>query len=161
MARQIIGASAKHLGPLANTLTNTQSAIKPGLLPQQVADRLREKRATCYVHEMTRLDAGGHAHNAAVEAEIVAAIRNEFPEVELSQQPIGIVSRCYLGAPYEVHTLDVTGGIVMHYRANQALPELLERARSLASHRSYAFIEVYPDCLRAVSESGAVSVICN
>ena len=28
---------------------------------------------------------------------------------------LGIVSICYLGKPYEVHSLDITGQIIEHY----------------------------------------------
>ena len=39
------------------------------------------------------------------------------------------------------------------------MPPLFERARSLARHNTYRFIEVYADSLRAVSEDGSVSVL--
>jgi hypothetical protein len=39
------------------------------------------------------------------------------------------------------------------------MPPLYERARALALHPSYLFIEIYPDTLRAISIDGSVSVI--
>jgi hypothetical protein len=72
---------------------------------------------------------------------------------------LGVVSRCYLGAPYIVHMCDLGGNIVEHYESGRAMPSLFERARALALHSSYAFIEVYPDVLRAISANGSVSVI--
>jgi hypothetical protein len=39
------------------------------------------------------------------------------------------------------------------------MPGKLEMARSLAIYSNYAFIEVYTNCLRAVSHDGHVSVI--
>jgi hypothetical protein len=38
------------------------------------------------------------------------------------------------------------------------MPPLFERARALALHPSYAFVEVYSDVLRAVSVDGSVAV---
>ena len=72
---------------------------------------------------------------------------------------LGFVSMCYLGRPYEVHTLDMTGEIIKHYKAGQPLPDGLEKARGIAMRGGYEFIEVYADCCRAVSANGAVSVI--
>lgn len=69
------------------------------------------------------------------------------------------VSICYLGKPYEVHTLDITGQIIEHYKSGHILPGGLEKARSIAMRGGYDFIEVYVDCCRAVSSNGLVSVI--
>jgi hypothetical protein len=108
---------------------------------------------------MKRLDVGTHhANHAGLEA-LIDAISAEFPELGIDQRPMGIVSRCYLGAPYEVHICDLGGGIVEHFETFRGMPPLYERARSLAGHSSYAFIEVYADTLRAVSADGSVSVI--
>ena len=90
---------------------------------------------------------------------IIDTIRNELPEVALGGYLLGYVSVCYLGAPYEVHTLDMSESIVEHYVAGQPLPNGMEKARSLARRGGYAYIEVYADCCCAVSESGSVSVI--
>jgi hypothetical protein len=90
---------------------------------------------------------------------LIEAIANEFPELSIEQRPIGIVSQCYLGAPYEVHICDLGGGIIEHFQIYRPMPPLFERGRSLALHPGYAFVEVYPDTLRAVSLDGAVSVI--
>lgn len=120
---------------------------------------LRKKRSKEYMDALHRLDAGGHVHNQNKVNEIIDAIRNEFPEVELSGVLLGYVSLCYLGVPYEVHTLDMSGQIIEHYKAGQTLPGGLEKARSLAIHGGYDFIEVYADCCRCISTSGDVSVI--
>lgn len=49
--------------------------------------------------------------------------------------------------------------IIRHYKSFEALPPLLERARSLALYPSYAFIEVYADKLIAVSPNGDTSMV--
>jgi len=108
---------------------------------------------------MTRLDAGTHQSDRAALESLIEAISNEFPELGIEQRPIGIVSQCYLGEPYEVHICDLEGGIIEHFETFQSMPPLYERARTLALHPSYAFIEIYQDTLRAVSTDGAVSVI--
>ena len=120
---------------------------------------LRQPRSKHYMEIMGKLDAGGHVHNQQKVNDITQAICSEFPEVEISSILLGIVSVCHLGKPYEVHTLDITGGIIEHYKSGQTLQGGLEKARSIAIRGGYEFIEVYIDCCRAVSASGAVSVI--
>ena len=61
-------------------------------------------------------------------------IEDEFPEIAIRGTLMGIVSRCYLGDPYEVHTLDISGNIIEHYKQGEPLPEYMEKARGLALH---------------------------
>ena len=122
---------------------------------------LRKTRSKEYMQAMHKLDVGGHVHNQHKVDEIVDTIRNEFSEVKISSIMLGIVSICYLGKPYEVHTLDISGKIIEHYKAGQMLPGGLEKARSIAIRGGYEFIEVYVDCCRAISANGTVSVISN
>lgn len=141
---------------------NTRQVRQTRQLSKMEIDRLlRKPRSKKYMEAIRRLDAGGHVTNQTKVNEMLAAIREEFPELELAQVSnlLGIVSKCYLGAPYEVHSLDVAGRIVEHYKAFYKMPGELEKARSLAIHGGYEFIEVYTDCCRAVSSSGQVSVI--
>jgi hypothetical protein len=100
------------------------------------------------------MDSSGHVATADL-AKIVDDVRREFDETN-SASPFGIVSRCYLGAPYEVHTLALDGSIIDHYEVGKALPGGLERARSLAVSVAYAAIEVYPDRLVCVRVDGSV-----
>lgn len=120
---------------------------------------LRKTRSKEYMDALHKLDAGGHVHNQHKVDEIINAIRNEFPEVDISGILLGFVSMCYLGKPYEVHTLDMTGQIIEHYKAGQSLPGGLEKARAIALRGGYDFIEVYVDCCRCVSATGSVSVV--
>ena len=131
----------------------------------QLARRLKEPRSKAYIDAIHKLDAGGATMSAAerdaiVDA-IVDAIRAEFPDiVSIASIPIGIVAQCFLGAPYEVHTINITGGIIAHYKRGEPLPEGMEGARSLAAHGGYEFVEVYSDgTYRAISSDGAVSVV--
>lgn len=129
-------------------------------LDKMKLDRLlRKTRSKEYMEALHKLDAGGHVHNQHKVNEIIDAIRNEFPEVDIRGVLLGFVSTCYLGKPYEVHTLDMTGQIIEHYESGKSLPGGLEKARSIALRGGYDFIEVYVDCCRCVSSTGVVSVI--
>ena len=153
--------------PQAQTQNTILSATKSQEQQQQAQqmdkmklDRLlRKARSKEYMQALHKLDAGGHVHNQQKVNEIINTIRNEFPDLEISGIMLGIVSICYLGKPYEVHTLDITGQIIEHYKSGQVLPGGLEKARSIAKRGGYDFIEVYVDCCRAVSSNGSVSVI--
>ncbi len=121
---------------------------------------LNKKRSDRYLATITDLDTGGHTSTEETREAIVAAIRDELPEVTIEEFPVGIVACCYLGDPYEVHSLSISGGIIYHYEVSEPMPAELERARSLALHPNYAFIEVYRDgTMRAVEKNGTVIVL--
>ena len=154
MARSLLG-----IQPASALPTRTQTAPARQLAGAPLEARLRKKRSAAYIQAVTRLDAGGHVHSSASVQALIEAIRQELPDVQIDALPLGIVSRCYLGAPYQVHTLDCAGSIIQHYKTFESLPSLLERARSVALHPGYAFIEVYANRLIAVSESGQTAFI--
>lgn len=120
---------------------------------------LRKRRSKEYMDAIHKLDAGGHVHNQHQVKEIIDAINEEFPEVSLSGMLLGVVSKCYLGDPYEVHSLDMTGFIIMHYKRGEVMENGLEKARSIAMRGGYDCIEVYTDCCRAVASDGSIAVI--
>ena len=157
MGRSIIFNPLTTSRPLDVRATPQASSSK--LSKADLEARLRQKRSANYIQTMTQLDAGCHCQDPRAVEALIAAIQQELPEVTIDKQPIGIVCRCFLGEDYEVHTLDRTGGIVQHYRRGQSLPPLLERARSLASHSQYLFVEVYVDSLVAVRSNGETSYI--
>lgn len=156
MARSVLGTESS--SP-ALRLDERMASPKTSLSPVQIAQRLRQKRSGAYVQAMKRLDAGSHQRDAAALQEVLAAIAAEFPELGVDERPIGIVSRCFLGSPYEVHICDLSGGIIEHFEQWRSMPPLFERARTLAAHRAYAFIEIYFGTLRAVAPDGSVSVL--
>ena len=158
MGRPIILKPVTSTGPVE--LRSVTPTSKSRTLSQaELSQRLRMKRSTRYIEALTRLDAGCHCQDPRVIEALIAAIQEELPEVTIEKLPIGVVSKCHLGADYEVHTLDRTGGIVQHYRSHQSLPPLLERARSLALHSQYVFVEIYVDSMVAVRLNGEVSVV--
>ena len=147
-----------------NTILSATETQKQNQQTQQMdkmkLDRLlRKSRSKEYMQSIHKLDAGGHVHNQSKVDEIITNIQNEFPDLDISGIMLGIVSICYLGEPYEVHTLDLVGKIIEHFPKGQILPSGLEKARSIALRGGYDFIEVYLDCCRAVSSNGTVSVI--
>lgn len=158
MPRQIIG-----------TPQSSQLVVQPDTSPAvpsvaslsgvKLQQRLRQQRSRTYIEAVKQLDAGTHQQNQAALNDLIKAISQEFSELTIDQRPLGMVSRCYLGAPYVVHVCDLSGNIVEHFESYRSMPSDFERARILAMHTDYLFIEVYPDRLRAVSPDGAVSVI--
>lgn len=145
-----------------NILSATQQAPKQQAQPMDKLrlDRLlRKPRSQAYMNAIHKLDAGGHVHNQSKVNDILSAIRDEFPDVEIEAILLGVVAICYLGNPYEVHTIEPGVGIIEHYPAGRVLPNGMEKARSLAMRGGYDFIEVYVDCCRCVSEDGSVAVI--
>ena len=140
-------------------LRNEPNQVKTATDKMTLNRLLRKKRSKEYMDALNKLDVGGHVMNRQKVDEIINTIRAEFPEIDLAGVLLGFVSVCYLGKPYEVHTLDMAGKIIQHYEAGQLLPEGMERARSIALHGGYAYIEVYTDSLRAISADGSVAVI--
>jgi hypothetical protein len=120
---------------------------------------LAQPRSGRYTAALRRLDAS--AKLTPVEtAALIDDIFHEFHE-RWASVPLGIVSCCYLGSPFEVHTLDADGSIIEHYAVGRPLPGGLERARQLARADTYLAIEVYPDRLLCVRADGAVVTVEN
>ncbi|GIN88223.1 hypothetical protein J6TS2_46090 [Heyndrickxia sporothermodurans] len=152
-------------------ITNVNKKVNLSVSPKQVSrttveltglaleKRLRQKRSAAYINIISKLDAGGVTCNHTKIEELIQVIQSEFPDINPYQYPIGIIARCYLGKPYEVHTLDVKLEIINHFKKGETLPQQMDRGRSLALHPSYEFIEVYNDTLRAVNRNGDVAVI--
>ncbi len=145
---------------LSATNNQQQQQKQKQQMDKMKMDRLlRQKRSKTYMDAIHKLDAGGHVTNQQKVNEILNAIQNELPEIELAGIMLGIVSVCYLGRPYEVHSLDILGNIIQHFKQGEPMPNGLDRARGIAMRGGYDFIEVYTDCCRAVSSDGTVSVI--
>ena len=159
MVRSILGAAGPKVELKTDLSLSTVSRAR--LNPAELQARLRQRRSTGYVEAMTRLDAGGHVHGKAATEALTEAIRHEFPDVHVEAWPLGIIAKCFLGAPYEVHTLSCSGTIIQHFKGGEALPQGMEQARSLARNGYYAFIEVYTDKMIAVGVNGQTAIIEN
>lgn len=155
MTRRILQSPQPSVQSRAGTSISQSSPITRG----QLESRLRRERSSAYLEAIRRLDAGTHVADREALKSLLEEIGREFPDLSLDQRPLGIVSTCHLGAPYQVHVCDLGGEIVEHYETFRPMPTPFEGARTLALHPSYAFIEVYADGCRAVSADGAVAWI--
>lgn len=115
------------------------------------------RRSGNYLRAVRALDASGKLSAVEID-EFVGGVRREFEE-NYHRIPFGIVAECFLGEPFEVHTLALDGSIIEHYRRGQALPPALERARALAVSPAYLAVEVYPDRLVCVRADGSVVLL--
>ncbi|MET8998426.1 hypothetical protein [Amycolatopsis sp. NPDC004169] len=138
-------------GMLSRSSRATNSAATSG-------SRLKSgHRSENYIRALRALDAAGSL--SAVETdEFVDGVRREFAD-KYHTIPFGIVAECFLGEPFEVHTLALDGSIIEHYHRGQALPAALERARALAVSPAYLAVEVYPDRLVCVRADGSVVLL--
>ena len=157
MSRQIIGAPKVEASRAR--ATQSRSSGQVGLREPFLGKRLREKRSNSYLEAISRIDAGTYQSNRGALDALLQTISSEFPELGIDQVPLGIVSRCYLGSPFEVHICDFTAEIIEHFETCRLMSPPFESARSLALQPAYAFIEVYTDAIRAIAADGSVSVI--
>ncbi|MBJ6361782.1 hypothetical protein ACFOQM_10840 [Paenibacillus sp. GCM10012307] len=156
MRRSILGLSTR-IDTSLEVAARQQATVR--LDGVALEKRLRLVRSSSFVEEMTKLDVSGTAATKEKVQELINKIAIEFPELAADQLPLGIVSKCYLGDPYEVHSLDARLAILEHYKRGEIVPNGMEKARKLAMHPGYAYIEVFKDKICAVSKSGQVSFI--
>lgn len=151
-----------------------ESSIQSDMNPLLIEKRLRQKRSSRYMEAMKQLDLSHNKMDSSnfhevrdilyqefsdiVKPEPDTNIQEDTPGIYIGEMLLGIVAKCYLGFSYEVHTLDFTGDIVDHYKKSEKLPNSLDRARGLALHGGYAFVEVYTNSLRAIKADGSVTV---
>ncbi|MGA8944294.1 MAG: hypothetical protein WB502_16495 [Thermoactinomyces sp.] len=119
---------------------------------------LRRPRSEDYMEVVKTIDLVDKNDHKVFE-KLKVQVQKEFEEIPVFNFFIGIVAPCYLGDPYEVHTIDWNGSILKHYKKGEPMPGKLEQARNLAIHGSYVLIEVYQDSMRAVKPNGEVSVV--
>lgn len=134
---------------------------RPGVAPRTGAasrsdpllQRTRPRRLVDLVAELDAVAAGPRLD------ELIGRLDEEFGLPGMPPRPLGMVARCYLGPPYEVHVLDLAGHIVEHFEMGRRMPGRFEQARPLALHGAYAFVEVTDTGLRAVRPDGSVSTV--
>ncbi len=140
--------------PSLNVSTDktTSTQLKSGVSSDRV---LLQKRSKKYIQSMSSLDTGTLTATKGF-AELVEKLKEEFGPLGIIEYPLGIVSKCYLGHPYEVHILDLSGTQIMnHFKIGESLPAHLEKARALALHNAYAMIEVYQNKMILIKEDGS------
>ena len=121
------------------------------------AQVLTAPRSARYLAAVKRLDASATLTPLELN-EVVDAIHREFAE-KWAAVPLGFVGHCYLGPPYEAHTLTIDHQIIEHYQRGQPLPGPLEAARTPARTEHYLAIEVYSDRLVCVRADGSVVTV--
>lgn len=123
-----------------------------------LSDRdILKKRSEKYLNTMRTLDTDLLSETRGKE-EMISKIHEEFGTANLADLPVGILAKCYLGHPHEVHTLDLSvRQIIQHYKIGEPLPEHFEKARILAKHNAYLFVEVYKDKLILIREDGTAA----
>jgi len=143
---------------LQNENLNLDTSKKESLSSGFISEReLLKKRSKRYMDAIAKLDASTTTDTKGMQ-ELMNAIQEEFGTAELSSLPLGIVAKCFLGHPHEVHTLDLSGSqIIKHYKIGEPLPDDFEKARTLAKHNAYAFVEVYRDKVILIREDGTAT----
>lgn len=143
---------------LQNDNINLDTDKKQNLTTGFISDRdLLKKRSKKYLDLISGLDAKTLTNTKGVD-ELIKAIQEEFGNAELTSLPLGIVSKCFLGHPYEVHTLDLSGSqIIKHYKVTEAMESEFEKARTIAKHNAYAMVEIYKDKIILIREDGTAT----
>lgn len=113
------------------------------------------KRSPRFMQAIGRLDTG-----QLQEADLAAVFDAITEEYGIGDRPpVGLVSKCFLGEPFEVHIVDLVGQIVEHFHRGESMPHPYERARRLSAHPAYVYIEVYEDVLVCVRADGSVTEV--
>ncbi len=116
------------------------------------SERMRPRRRSArYIMAIHRLDRSVE-HGVDVR-EVTDTVLAEFEGC--AAVPVSIVAECRLGAPFEVHTLDIGAGRLRHHRLGERLSPLLERARALAADSEQMAVEIYERALVAIREAGS------
>lgn len=158
MPRPLIASGSKS-DAFTIKLDRKSSARSNKLSEQRLSSLLSKRRSKEYIQAIVDLDLGEHIKTQEAVQKVLNAIRVEFPEVTLEDELVGYVAKCYLGEPYEVHTLDMNGEIITHYKQGESLPPELEKGRKLTQNNDYKFVEVYHHMCCAIDAQGNSAVI--
>lgn len=118
------------------TLGSVASVATPYALQRRQVARSDE-----LVTAVTRLDVVG---DETVRRELVDWIRSVYDDRQ-GGVLVGLMSQCFLGAPYVDHRLSLDGYILEHFRPGDIVPPAYAAARRLAQSGAYAFVEIYDD----------------
>lgn len=143
---------------LQNENTNSGTGKKQTVTTGFTSDRdILKRRSKKYLDLIAGIDAKTLTDTKGM-AELMQAIREEFGTAELAGLPLGIVSKCFLGHPYEVHTLDLSGSqVIKHYTGAETMEADFEKARAVAMHNAYAMVEVYKNKIILIREDGSAT----
>ena len=153
MARKVIGNAVG-----SHATSQKAASASPAARHLSPSAALRSRRSRAYVECVSGLDGLAPTDTGAAKR-MAEAIGAEFASLELPEVPLGLLAKCHLGQPHDVHMLDLTGQIVRHVKRQESLPGPYAGARTLALHPAYAFIEVYPSSLHCVRADGTVTTV--
>lgn len=127
--------------------------------PVEIQRVLRKRRSAKYMEIMSKLDAGtGHISQHDID-EMIQAIRDEFPDIEIVNNYCGSMAICHLPGNFDVHTLNPSDSSITHFREGYGFEAPLDKCRNLCQMSEYLFVEVYTNQFRAISPNGAVANI--
>jgi hypothetical protein len=113
-----------------------------------------QKRSKVYINFLTSLE-NIDAYKLNGYKELTDQISKEIGPLGMPTSPIGILAKCFLGTPYDVHILGLEGEIILnHYKVSESLPPDFSKARNLAIHNQYAIVEVYKDKFVLIDADG-------
>jgi hypothetical protein len=113
-----------------------------------------QKRSKVYINFLTSLE-NIDAYKLNGYKELTDQISKEIGPLGMPTSPIGILAKCFLGVPYDVHILGLEGEIILnHYKVSETLPPDFSKARNLAIHNQYAIVEVYKDKFVLIDTDG-------
>lgn len=120
-----------------------------------------KKRSKEYINFITKLE-NIDVYKINGFKELTDQISNEIGPLGFSSSPLGILAKCFLGAPFDVHILGLEGEIILnHYKASEPLPPSYSKARLLALHNQYSIVEVYNDKFILIDLEGNTTNIKN
>src|SRR6185436_1754977 len=122
MPRSVLGTGTRAPSLTVNAAAPVQRT--PHLTPAQLEQRLRQRRSPRYLEQIQRLDAGAHHDDRAALRELLDAVTAEFPDLGIDDRPLGLLAKCCLGPPYEVHICDAGRSIIEHYERSRSMPPL-------------------------------------
>ena len=117
----------------------------------------RKRRSQKYMDAMVKLDAGtGHISQEDID-QMLQAIRDEFPDIEVLTDYLGSMAICHLGDPFESHILVPESQCIIHYSRNYTFESPLDKCRNLCLMPDYLFVEIYDNTFRAIGKNGSVA----
>ena len=118
-----------------------------------------KKRSEGYINLIKNMDTDMLSQTGGKE-EFMKKLQEEFGTTDPAQLPIGILAKCFLEHPHDVHTLDLSSSVILkHYAIGEALPPEFEKARNTALHNAYAFVEVYKDKFIVIHWDGTATFL--
>lgn len=137
--RKVILNSAP--SPVASQVQNVSGNVAGFVSATELSRRRRQARDPGLLEAVKRLDA---EPSREAQLKILNWLQQEY-DARGGGPLIGLFSRCYLGAPYVDHMLNLLGQICEHYSMNESPQGPYVGARALARNLAYAYVEVYAD----------------